>query len=104
MEWFRRRGGRVDPDRIPGVKPAASKLYVAEDGYLWVGRILPTAARAGSVFDVFDPEGRLMGQVTLPFIPSLPPVIRGTLMVAVVERQVPYVVRARIVRPGRAVP
>jgi hypothetical protein len=98
MAWVTRQWGTVDPDRIPSVKPAVRSLYVAEDGDLWVGRVTDTPE---VVFDVFDPDGRLLGQVQLPFQPSLPPVIRGELMVAVTrgEMGVPFVVCAKIVKP-----
>lgn len=100
LEWFTRRGGKVDRSRIPGVKPALRELFVADDGHLWVGATTRDRADEGYVLDIFDPEGRYLGPLRLPFRLSsyAPPVIRGDLLVGVTEDEleVPYVVRARI--------
>lgn len=54
------------------------------------------------MFDVFDPEGRYLGPVRMPFVlrRSPEPVVRGDFLYGVVfdELDVPYVVKARIVR------
>jgi hypothetical protein len=105
LEWFTKQGGKVDRSRIPGVKPAVRRLLVAEDGHLWVEPILADTADVGRVFEIFDPEGRYLGRVRLPFGPAwMPPVIRGDTFVAVTtdELDIPYVVRAKIVKPERA--
>ena len=51
---------------------------------------------------MFDPDGRFLGEVTVPFPVRMypPPIIRGGHMFAVTEDEleVPYVVRARIVK------
>lgn len=76
---------------------------MADDGHRWVQRITWDRAGLGRVFDVFDPEGRYLGAVRLPFAVQgwTPIVIRSDRLVAVTEgeREVPFVVRARIVRP-----
>jgi hypothetical protein len=53
------------------------------------------------LFEVFDPEGRYLGRVLLPFRLASVPVIRGDVLVGVTENEleVPFVVRARIVKP-----
>ena len=55
------------------------------------------------VFDVFDPEGRYLGEVRMLFLLSTSPapVIRDGMIYGTVrdELDVPYVVRARVVRP-----
>jgi hypothetical protein len=57
----------------------------------------------GRVVDIFDPEGRYLGRIGLPFMLSMnpPPVFRDGFLYAVTEDEleVPYVVRARIVKP-----
>jgi hypothetical protein len=102
LEWFTRQGGKLDRSRIPGVKPAVRQLFVADDGYLWIAPNTADRDDRDRVFEVFDPEGRYLGRVRLPFrLSGTPPVIRGGLFVAVVrdELEVPFVVRARIVKP-----
>jgi hypothetical protein len=103
LDGFIKRGGKVDRSRIPGVKPAVRQFFVADDGYLWVEPTTPNREDQGRLFEVFDPEGRYLGRVRLPFqLSGTPPVIRGDLFVAVVqdELEVPFVVRARIVKPA----
>ena len=88
---------------IPDVKPAAQGFQVAEDGYLWVAPILPDTTTLGRVFEIFDPEGRYLGRLRLPFaMQSNPaPLLLGDHLVAMTQDElgIPYVVRARIVKP-----
>jgi hypothetical protein len=103
LEWFTRQGGKVDRSRIPSVKPAIRQLFVADDGHVWVAPMTANREDEGYTFDIFEPEGRYLGPLRLPFAlsgyPS--PVIRGDVLVGVTrdELEVPYVVRARIVKP-----
>lgn len=101
LEWFTSQGGKVDRSKIPGTKPALRGLFVADDGYLWAAPTTRDRADQGHVFDIFDPEGRYLGLVRLPFALSSypPPVIRDGMIVGVTEDEleVPFVVRARIV-------
>lgn len=103
LEWFTSQGGKVDRSRIPGVKPALSGLIVADDGTLWIEIVTRDIADQGHVFDVFDPEGRYLGDVRLPFRLRMypPPIVRGDRLYGVTEDEleVPFVVRARIERP-----
>jgi len=102
MEWFTKQGGKVDRSRFPGVKPATRSFYVADDGHLWVEPTTADRADQDRVFDIFDPEGRYLGRVRLPFSMGYPPpVIRGDMIVAVTrdELEVPFVVRAKVVKP-----
>jgi hypothetical protein len=101
-DWIK-RGAKVDRSRIPGVKPAVGQFMVAGDGYLWVEPTTADRADRRRLYEIFDPEGRYLGRVRLPFMLSFPPpVIRGDMMVAVTrdELEVPFVVRARIVKPA----
>jgi len=103
LEWFTRQGGKVDRSRIPGVKPAVRSLLVADDGYIWIEPNTPDRSDRGRLYEVFDPDGRYLGPLRLPFALSSypPPVLRGGMLVGVTqdELEVPYVVRARIERP-----
>jgi hypothetical protein len=103
LKWFTEKGGRIDEGRIPGHKPAFSDVMVAPDGHLWVRPSRP-AGDEGAAFDVFDPEGRYLGRVSLPGGISgfPPPVVRGDAVVGMARDSldVPYVVRMRI-RRGR---
>ena len=99
---FIRNGGKVDWSKIPDTKPAAEDFFLDDEGNVWVE---PVAAHEeqGKLFDVFDPEGRFLGTVHLPFALSMnpPPMVRKSVLYGVTEDEleVPYVVRARIVKP-----
>lgn len=103
-EWASGHGVQPDLARIPATKPAFSDFLVADDGHLWVvseaqtGEFFDTYDR----FDVFDPEGRYLGEVRsdTPIFPHVSPVIRGNQMIAVTvdDLHVMYVVRLRIER------
>lgn len=89
-------GGRIDPSMIPSTKPPLHGFMVDHSGYLWV---LAGAARPG--FDVFDPDGRYLGEVPLSTPLSLwaaQPVFRGRHLYGFTldELGVPYLVRLRI--------
>jgi hypothetical protein len=103
LKWFTDQGGRVDRGRIPDIKPAARSFQVADDGYLWVDAIRADTSETNRVFEIFDPEGRYLGEVRLPFaMLSYPvPLLRGDHIIAMTQDElgVPYLVRARIVRP-----
>lgn len=99
LEWFTSQGGKVNRSRIPTIKPAIHSFFTDPDGYLWVQPV--TAAEdQGRVLDLFDPDGRYLGQLRLPFpIGYFPPRIIGDRLYAVIEDdlEVEYVVRARII-------
>jgi sugar lactone lactonase YvrE len=101
MEWFISQGGKVDWSRIPDTKPAADNFYLDDGGHVWVLPTLPNESERRAL-DVFDASGRYLGRVSLPFPLSrrTRPVIRGATLVAVTEDEfeVPYVVRAKILR------
>ena len=91
-----------DESRIPQSKPAFQTVTVASDGHLWVRRHVAHGAGA-AVFDVFDPEGRFLGEVRVPAdIAVYGPLLIGHDAIHAVVRDeldVPQVVRWRIVRP-----
>lgn len=102
MEWFTRQGGHIDLSKLPDHKPAVQSFLWDDEDNLWV---IPVTERAleRRVAQVFDPDGRYLGEVALPFqLRTNPvPVIRRGTMYAVTsdELDVPFVVRARIVKP-----
>ena len=101
VQWFVDCGGRVDWSKVPDHKPATEDFFFDDEGNVWV---IPAAAaeREWQVVDVFDPEGRCLGRIDLPFRISLPyPIVRDDVMCAVVQdaMEVPYVVRARVEKP-----
>jgi hypothetical protein len=77
-KWFTDQGGRIDPGRIPGVKPAYEQIVVDPERGIWV-RPATYAREPGAVFNVFDPEGRYLGRLRLAAgIDGFPPpVIRA---------------------------
>jgi len=99
---FIRNGGKVDWSKIPDTKPATEDFFLDDEGNIWVEPVT-VQAEQGMVFDVFDPEGRFLGTVQLPFPlrMSPPPTVRGSVLYGITEDEleVPYVVRARIVKP-----
>ncbi|MBW3573191.1 MAG: hypothetical protein KY467_19005 [Gemmatimonadetes bacterium] len=101
LKWFTDQGGRIDPGRIPGRKPAYQHVVADGDGGIWVRAPLP-AGQEGAAYDVFDPEGRYLGRVRLPggMNSFPPPVIRGGALYGVVSDSlgVAYVTRATIDR------
>ncbi|MGH9896199.1 MAG: hypothetical protein ACREA0_30245, partial [bacterium] len=98
MKWFTDQGGKVDPSRIPDVRPAFAGFFFDDRGHLWVAPVVKREQGRG--FDVFDPEGRFLGRVRSGFRLLLrpAPTIRGDLLYAVTEDEsgIPYLVRARI--------
>ncbi|MGH7699372.1 MAG: efflux RND transporter permease subunit, partial [Gemmatimonadales bacterium] len=100
LKWFTDQGGKIDPSRIPDVKPALDDYFVDDRGNLWVD---PVTGREDDdrVFDLFDSEGRYLGRVRSDFPIAGEPVFRGDRLYAVTrdEDDIPYVVRVRIVRP-----
>ncbi len=57
------------PDAIPATAPAFTALYVDRDGYRWV-RLDPGLDSTVTRFDIFDPDGVLLGAVAVR--PALP--------------------------------
>lgn len=103
LKWFTDQGGRIDLSRLPRHKPAFVSIRTDDRGWLWVRPSLPATER-NAAFDVFDPEGRYQGRVSLPLPREerFPLMIRGNHIYAVAlnETGVPQVVRFRI--EGRA--
>lgn len=103
FEEISQLAGGATPDRrpsVPDVKPAHGALFVDEDARIWVTR---TPARGeGYGWDVFDPEGRLLGVVTLPTPPGyVRPAVRGaTMAVVTTVDDVPAIVVYEIQRSG----
>lgn len=92
--------GRIDPSRIPSLKPAFDRIHVDDRDHLWV---IPHVAgeEPGRFADIFDPEGRYLGRLALPFsLPQFPVRFRDGYLYTVTTDDVgvPYVVRLRILR------
>lgn len=101
LEWFTRQGGQIDLSKLPSHKPALTSFFWDDEDNLWV---LPVTERNRErrVAQVFDQIGRYLGEVTFPFPLRISPypAFRNGMMYAVTtdELEVPYVVRARIVK------
>ncbi len=91
---------RVEGDQsIPPFKPAFQSFHLDADGYLWVDPF--RELDAPRFLDLFDPEGRYLGQVAAPTglqLQTVRPEVRGAHLLAVVndEFDVATVVRYRI--------
>ena len=99
------QGAPFDEGRIPRVKPALERVLVSDSGYIWV--ISTDQPAAGTRLDVFDPEGRFLGQVATPrkigpYRAKTPMLLRrGKLWaVTVDEDDVPEVTRWRVGNPN----
>jgi 6-bladed beta-propeller len=94
---------QVDADYslIPTTQPIFQRLDVDDRAQLWARKTTPSGTPP--TFDVYDANGRLVATVTtaLRFNSYLPIHFRGEYAYGVVQDadDVPYVVRARIVRP-----
>lgn len=102
LEWFTDQGGRVDPSLFPSRKPPTRNFFVDDLGHLWVSRTAAAGEEEGRVWDIFDPEGRYLGRLALPFNLALGPMprVRDDVLYGVVrdEMDVPYVILARLTR------
>lgn len=104
LEWFTDQVGPIDTGEFPDRKPFFSGVLPADDGHLWVARYAP-AGSGWRIFDVFDPEGRYLGEMQAPIAISphpVRPVIQDGYLNAVVrdELDVQYFVRFEIVEGG----
>lgn len=93
------RGGRPDPSLVPKSKPRILWLDPAPDGHLWVRA---HGAASAVAYDVFDPDGRYLGEVAAPEDLAAGLVFTDQAVVGVARDNlgVPYVVRMRINRPA----
>ena len=86
-------------DAVPGVYPPFESFHLSRDGSLWVRRILGDGVVG---FDVFDSEGRYLGQPEVPagLVNMSVQLITGDRMYVIDsdEMGVDYVVRLEIVR------
>lgn len=102
LAWFVKQGGKIDDSDFPALKPVFDQLLLDDTGNLWVGVTEPHGI-PGSVYDVFDPEGRYLGRVrSTAEIASYPSArITGDAMYAASsgEMDEPQIVRMRIVKP-----
>jgi hypothetical protein len=78
------------------VKPPIERLWLDDLGYLWTQRSQTEGARS-TLLDVFDPDGRYLGEVRAPLALQIV-LIRGTALYASAtgEDDVPVIVRFRI--------
>jgi hypothetical protein len=99
LKGFTDQGGKVDLSRVPRNKPAFSSLFTDDRGWVWVRPSVP-AGTSGTALDVFDPEGRYHGRVTIPIVvmEGMPLIVRGDRIYTVTlnDEGVPQVVRYRL--------
>ena len=106
LEWFTSQGGQIDRSKFPRSKPSTASFFIDDAGNLWVEQQVAASDsdNAGRLFDLFDPEGRYLGTLRLPFSLawSRPePIVREGILYGVTSDEVgvQYVVRARIAKP-----
>lgn len=96
VERFESRGGEIDTDRIPKVKPHFDGLTLDPGGNLWVS----TPAAPGRVrFAVFDSIGRYLGPIAFDGerVPWISPMVANDRLYVVVEDEL-GVNRVRVFR------
>lgn len=103
FQRFISRGGTVDWSRVPTDKPVTISFFCDDLGHLWVKKEAALPEDEGRLFDLFDPDGRYLGELRLPFsLQSDPePIVRDGVLygVAADESGAPIIVRARIEKP-----
>lgn len=88
--WGRESGlKKVDFSRIPDRKPAFQRIVLDDRGWIWVAR--PSASRAAdgapapTTFDVFGPDGRYYGAVSMDLVAAPAPDIVSDRVAGVVK-------------------
>lgn len=111
LALFRRHAAELTdgaiPDREPrvhGTKPAHGAIFVGDAGHVWVRRT--PEAGAAAAWDVFAPDGRLLGSVSSDVVPSYvaPAASGGRLAMVTTVDGVPSVVVYDLIVPGVRAP
>jgi len=93
-----RRAAEAVAALMPDVKPVLARMFVDDEGRLWVQRL--TSAGAPAFFDTYSEDGDYLGSVRFAFTPAFSEyfwVQHGNIYTWVVdEMDVPYVVRASL--------
>lgn len=99
LRWFTKQGGHIDWSKIPSTKPVARDFVIDDEDRLWVAAEAEHGS-VGRLFHIFDPQGRFLGELKLPFSLDLSPtpVFRGGMIYGVTRDSldVPYLIVARI--------
>ena len=102
LEWFTSQGGKIDWSKIPAAKPATVSFFSDDENHLWVALETAASEDEGYLFDIFDPQGRFLGTVRLPFSLRLSPepIVRDGILYGITADELGalYVVRAKIVK------
>ena len=87
---------------VPDFKPPVGAFFSDDLGNLWVRRESESEGDDGYLFDVFDAEGRFLGELRLPFALKLSPepIVRDGVLYGRTEGDsgAPVIVQARIVK------
>lgn len=74
LSAFTRRGGRIQPERIPNRRPVVATFVLDDADRIWALRTSPSSSRS-SVFEVFDSQGQHVTTVALAATISIHPTI-----------------------------
>jgi hypothetical protein len=103
FERFTGEGSGIDLTLLPDTKPPVAGFFLDDHDHVWLERVTTEPELSGRLYDVFDPRGRFLGTVTLPFpLSGVPrPGAYGQRIYGVTTDSlgVQYVVRARVERP-----
>lgn len=99
LETLEERNVPRGESRIPEEKPAFRSIRTDDRGYLWV-QVYSRSDGEGTPVDVFEPEGRYLGRLRLPFSTGRRTAFRGDTMcgTATGELDVERVVCVRVRR------
>ncbi|MDP2959096.1 MAG: hypothetical protein Q8N53_21925 [Longimicrobiales bacterium] len=100
----------IQASDVPDARPLFQRIYGGPDGTLFV-QLVTSPSATESVFDVFDQEGRFLGQLLTPtrLVDAMgepPPRVHGDGIYGIVKDSlgVPSLVRYRITKPGGGTP
>lgn len=104
LELFTEQGVKIDWSKIPKNRPVVTDIFCDDMANLWVKRDSQDSDEEedeGSVYDLFDPDGRFLGMLQLPFDLHSHPIVRNELLFGITEDEsgAPNIVRARIEKP-----
>ena len=79
---FINQGMKVDWSKVAKTKPVTVSFFCDDEGNFWVNLEAATPEDDSRLFDLFDPEGRYLGAVRLPFsLRSNPePIVRDDIL------------------------
>jgi len=103
LSWFTNQGGTIDLDRVPSYKPVVTSFFSDDTGNLWIERAAVSVDQTDSLFDVFNADGKLLGEVQAPFSLRMnpAPIVKDQLLYGITTDADggSVIVRAKVTKP-----